>query len=552
MELVATLRAPFGATRLPSVLLPLPYGSDSAVRELCLIARSGGGFSVLRWHLNVGVSAVQPLTTIPYASSSNITVATSVVEAEEVVAPVVCAAAVSSDGWLLALSNTSRTTGNVKSGDVSSPCALMYVDAVAGATDSPTTVSLVHDAAALFVDARGRAWASSVAGAVTCLTQYGTRRDDISERRWRPVLACRLATPARILALSAAYIGESAALLPPCLLLAGGLPGAALHRALQEAASDVAAVADGHADAQQPRDDALQRLITLTTAGAVDAYVCPQPRPPIGAGTSAVDSQWPTRESLVRDVSGGLLSAVRSLRATQGGRALEAALGPSAAAWVPSWVSAALQPPLTENADHVSVEEREHSETLRRETTNGRPLVGSGGGSGGEHSAPIQQHHAPCEVDFTFPDAERSPRAIVASPDGLLLLLTDSSGRVTLLEAADLVILRVWKGYRDAQAAWVARRSGAGGACVAIFAPRRAAVEVWELHGDTPLAVLAVPPAAADGARLVAVNEAAAAGAPSGLLLLALPLAELPPAAPPAVQQEASADVDVRVYRLAA
>ena len=342
-------------------------------------------------------------------------------------------------------------------------------------------------------------------------------------------MACRLAAGARVQAVCAAYVGEAAALLPPCLVAAGGgggsggLPGAALHRALQEAAADVAAVVAGRMAAQLPRDDALQRLVTLTAAGGIDAYVVPQPRPLLtgdGRDDTAAAAPW-SRAALMREVGGGLLSAVRSLRATQGGRVLEAAAS-AASAWAPAWVTAALQPAAAAAApppppvgDDDAGDDGDTDEAGADDD-----------GGNGDDSSPLQQHHEPCEVDFAFADAERGPRQLVASPDGLLLLLADTSGRVTLLDAGDLVVLRVWKGYRDAQVAWVARAGVGADAAVVIFAPRRAAIEVWSPHGTSPLASVPLPPAAAAHAcaRLIASCEA---GSAADLLLVALPLPQV-------------------------
>lgn len=69
----------------------------------------------------------------------------------------------------------------------------------------------------------------------------------------------------------------------------------------------------------------------------------------------------------------------------------------------------------------------------------------------------------------------------------LTQLPSDTLGRVCILESRSLVVLRVWKGYRDAQCAWTCESVpwASGGAHVerrslfVIYAPRRGLLEVW-------------------------------------------------------------------------
>ena len=92
--------------------------------------------------------------------------------------------------------------------------------------------------------------------------------------------------------------------------------------------------------------------------------------------------------------------------------------------------------------------------------------------------------------DFSVADVERRVDRVVSDPSRRLVLATDAWGRVLLIDAAELLILRVWKGYRDAQVGWLTVPS-AGGAraalCAVIYAPRRlgGVVEVWRArHGE--------------------------------------------------------------------
>lgn len=50
---------------------------------------------------------------------------------------------------------------------------------------------------------------------------------------------------------------------------------------------------------------------------------------------------------------------------------------------------------------------------------------------------------------------DRIVETLVPSPSGQLAACTDDKGRVMLLDTANLCFLRAWKGYRDAQCAWI-------------------------------------------------------------------------------------------------
>ena len=76
-------------------------------------------------------------------------------------------------------------------------------------------------------------------------------------------------------------------------------------------------------------------------------------------------------------------------------------------------------------------------------------------------------------------DAPRVFNALALSPCRRWAAATDSLGRVLLLEARTLVVLRLWKGYRDAQVGWCG--GGGGGLALAIYAPRRGLLELWRV-----------------------------------------------------------------------
>lgn len=76
-----------------------------------------------------------------------------------------------------------------------------------------------------------------------------------------------------------------------------------------------------------------------------------------------------------------------------------------------------------------------------------------------------------------LPQNARVVERIVAAPLPCTLLATsDTLGRIFVQDSRDLCVLRVLKGYRDAQIAWLAQ----GGPLLAILAPR---LNVLELHG---------------------------------------------------------------------
>ncbi len=85
-------------------------------------------------------------------------------------------------------------------------------------------------------------------------------------------------------------------------------------------------------------------------------------------------------------------------------------------------------------------------------------------------------------------DSPRSFLTLALEPRRRWLAVTDSLGRVALLEPKSLVLLRLWKGYRDAQCGWTDAAAAncvceAGGCTTAsllvIYAPRRGLIEVW-------------------------------------------------------------------------
>ncbi|NP_001004528.1 rab3 GTPase-activating protein non-catalytic subunit [Danio rerio] len=96
-------------------------------------------------------------------------------------------------------------------------------------------------------------------------------------------------------------------------------------------------------------------------------------------------------------------------------------------------------------------------------------------------------------VRFGLPDSRRHGESICLSPCNTMAGVTDDFGRVTLLDVARGIAIRMWKGYRDAQLGWVQVSEARGERDIAtspsmprrhaqflvIYAPRRGILEVW-------------------------------------------------------------------------
>ena len=85
----------------------------------------------------------------------------------------------------------------------------------------------------------------------------------------------------------------------------------------------------------------------------------------------------------------------------------------------------------------------------------------------------------------------------ILDPTGRYCACTDTFNRVLLLDTVDNVIVRMWKGYRDAQCAWV-QQEGLDpnkerfSMFLAIYAPRRGILEVWQTRVGPRLILLEV------------------------------------------------------------
>ncbi|XP_010276997.1 PREDICTED: rab3 GTPase-activating protein non-catalytic subunit-like isoform X2 [Nelumbo nucifera] len=96
-------------------------------------------------------------------------------------------------------------------------------------------------------------------------------------------------------------------------------------------------------------------------------------------------------------------------------------------------------------------------------------------------------------------DKPRKGEKLTLSPSGTLAAITDSLGRILLLDTQALVVVRLWKGYRDAFCLFMemlVNRDTASSStsayyehtkndyclCLAIHAPRKGIIEVWQMR----------------------------------------------------------------------
>ena len=114
-----------------------------------------------------------------------------------------------------------------------------------------------------------------------------------------------------------------------------------------------------------------------------------------------------------------------------------------------------------------------------------------------------------------FEDGTRAIERVWLDPTGTVAALADSHGRVLLLDVASFTLVRVWKGYRNAQCAFLEAYDGGhspdrpaaatGGPAstvhrrtlfLTIYAPRRGLLEVWPARRGARVALYSVGPGA--------------------------------------------------------
>ncbi|XP_073313069.1 uncharacterized protein [Primulina huaijiensis] len=106
-------------------------------------------------------------------------------------------------------------------------------------------------------------------------------------------------------------------------------------------------------------------------------------------------------------------------------------------------------------------------------------------------------------------DHPRKGEKLTLSPSGTLAAVTDSLGRILLLDTQALVVVRLWKGYREASCLFVEMLASKDTAasrtasyeylksdyclCLAIHAPRKGIVEVWQMRTGPRLLTIPCP-----------------------------------------------------------
>ncbi|XP_066397253.1 uncharacterized protein [Miscanthus floridulus] len=122
-------------------------------------------------------------------------------------------------------------------------------------------------------------------------------------------------------------------------------------------------------------------------------------------------------------------------------------------------------------------------------------------------SRPKPQSFAKTSPLTCLKDSPRKGERLTLSPSGTLAAITDSLGRILLLDTHALVAVRLWKGYRDASCLFVEMLLNKDKAssrsmhieytksdyclCLAIHAPRKGIIEVWKMR--TGSRVLTIP-----------------------------------------------------------
>lgn len=77
-------------------------------------------------------------------------------------------------------------------------------------------------------------------------------------------------------------------------------------------------------------------------------------------------------------------------------------------------------------------------------------------------------------------DPFRTIEKIQLCPSRSFAILSDTFGRILLFDVEQFIIVRMWKGYRGAQCAWLSD-SRFGGFFLCIYIPRRGQLEIWRM-----------------------------------------------------------------------
>jgi hypothetical protein len=111
--------------------------------------------------------------------------------------------------------------------------------------------------------------------------------------------------------------------------------------------------------------------------------------------------------------------------------------------------------------------------------------------SSGNESSAVSPVKAPkieearsLDMGFELNDSAREIHAVVIAPgeNPSLAAACDNFGRVLLVDLEHQIVVRMWKGYRDAQVAWMEQDDAL---FLVMYAPRRGIMEVWRMrHGQ--------------------------------------------------------------------
>lgn len=105
---------------------------------------------------------------------------------------------------------------------------------------------------------------------------------------------------------------------------------------------------------------------------------------------------------------------------------------------------------------------------------------------------------------YAFSDDHRSTQRVWLSPRNRLAAISDSLGRIILVDCVRNIVLRIWKGYRDAQCGFIQvdekmsknthKQKRRHTAFLAIYSPRKSTVDVWCIERGKKLAVFPAGP----------------------------------------------------------
>lgn len=111
-------------------------------------------------------------------------------------------------------------------------------------------------------------------------------------------------------------------------------------------------------------------------------------------------------------------------------------------------------------------------------------------------------------IRYVAEDKRRRSRCLALSPAGRLAAVTDTLGRVLLIDTSRMLVIRMWKGYRNAQCGWMQGSEGSNrpnGLYLVIYSAQRGIVEVWRARYGPRVYSFAV----GDNARLFTIPDSA-------------------------------------------